>query len=217
MNLLAVNVAMPRTVSHQGKLIATGIFKESADRRLRLGKLSLEGDGQADLAVHGGEHKAAYAYPFEHYALWERELSRNDFRFGQFGENLTVTGLSEETVCVGDIFRVGEALVEVTQPRVPCFKLALRMGLPEFPKQFLQSRRSGFYLRVLEEGVIGAGDDIVRVGTGPEQMSIRSLLNLVYFEHDNVEGAAQALRIPALSPGWRETIEARLKATQEPP
>ena len=208
---------MPRSVSHLGRLITTGIFKEPVNRRLRLGKLGLEGDGQADLAVHGGEHKAAYAYPFEHYAFWERELSRHDFRFGQFGENLTVTGMSEETVCVGDIFRVGEALVEVTQPRVPCFKLALRMGLPEFPKQFLQSGRSGFYLRVLEEGTIEPADQIVRVEMGPEQVSIRSLLNLVYFEPDNVEGAAQALRIPALSPGWREQLEARLKATQESP
>lgn len=211
MKLLSVNVSRPRIILQDGRPISTGIFKQPVKGRVMLKTLNLEGDRQADLNVHGGPDKAAYAYSFDHYEYWSRELGRNDFKFGQFGENLTVSGLTEAEVYVGDIFRVGEALLEVTQPRVPCFKLGLKMGLPQFPKQFLRSGRSGFYLRVLEQGMVSAGDEISRVQVGPERLSIRALLGLFYFERDNLEMAQRALRIPALSHSWREELEERLK------
>ena len=211
MKLLSVNVSRPRIILQDGRPISTGIFKQAVKGRVLLKTLNLEGDRQADLNVHGGPDKAAYAYSFDHYESWSRELGRNDLKFGQFGENLTVSGLTEEKVHIGDIFRVGEALLEVTQPRVPCFKLGLKMGLPQFPKQFLHSGRSGFYLRVLEQGMVGAGDEISRVQVGPERLSIRELLGLFYFERDNLEMAQRASRIPALSHSWREELEERLK------
>ena len=146
MKLLAVSVSPPRTVPMAGRAVATGIFKEPVSGRVRVGALGLAGDGQADLENHGGIYKAVYSYPFEHYDYWARELDRRDFSFGQFGENLTVEGMAEEEVYIGDRFRFGEVLLEVTQPRVPCFKLAHKMRMPQFPKLFAASGRTGFYL-----------------------------------------------------------------------
>ena len=168
MRLLSVNVSPPKEVLHGSETVETGIFKEPVAGRVMLRELNLDGDGQADLINHGGVHQAVYAYPIEHYDYWRRELGREDFGFGQFGENFTVEGMPEDEVHIGDVFRVGgDALVEVSQPRTPCFKLGIRMGLPRFPKLFLKSGRIGFFLRVLEEGEVGAGDAGERVARPP--------------------------------------------------
>jgi MOSC domain-containing protein YiiM len=213
MKLLSVNVSRPREVAHGSETVTTGIFKEPAEGRVMLGTLNLDGDGQADLVGHGGIYKAAYAYSVENYEHWKRELGREDLAFGQFGENFTVEGMPEDEVHIGDVFRVGGALVEVTQPRVPCYKLALKMGLKGFEKRFLASCRVGFYLRVLEEGEVGAGDGVDRVRIDPERITVREMCHLLYFDPENLEGARKALRIRALSPGWRQSFEQRLAKT----
>jgi MOSC domain-containing protein YiiM len=213
MKLLSINVSPPTEVVHGGEMVTTGIFKRPVEGRVMLGTLNLDGDGQADLVGHGGTYKAAYAYPVENYEYWERELGRTDFAFGQFGENFTVEGMPEGEIHIGDVFRVGGALIEVTQPRVPCYKLGLKMGLRGFEKMFLASCRVGFYLRVLEEGEVGAGDVLVRVRTDPERMTVREMCHLLYFDPENLEGAKKALRIRALSPGWRQSFEDRLART----
>ncbi len=213
MRLLSVNVSLPTEIRHRGKTVTTGIFKEPVNGRVMLRTLNLDGDGQADLVAHGGIYKAAYVYSIENYGYWKRELGRTEFAFGQFGENFTVEGMLEDQIHVGDVFRVGSALVEVTQPRVPCYKLGIKMGLPRFVKMFLASCRVGFYLRVLEEGEVGAGDVFERVRTGPERMTVREICHLLYFDPDDLEGARRALRIPALSPGWRQSFEERLAKT----
>jgi MOSC domain-containing protein YiiM len=210
MKLLSVNVSPPREVAHGGKTVTTAIFKEPVDGRVMISKLNLDGDGQADLMGHGGIYKAAYAYSVENYNYWKRELGRTDFAFGQFGENFTVEGMLEDVIHVGDVFRVGSALIEVTQPRVPCYKLGLKMGLSGFEKRFLASCRVGFYLRVLEEGGVGAGDVFERVRTDPERMTVREICRLLYFDSENLEGTRRALRIRARSPGWRQSFEERL-------
>src|SRR5919202_937209 len=169
MKLLSVNVSLPRKVPHGRKTVSTGIFKEPVAGRIMLRTLNLDGDGQADLVNHGGIYRAVYVYSIENYGYWQRELGRTDFSFGQFGENFTVEGMLEDDVYVGDVFRVGEALVEVTQPRPPCFKLGIKMGMAEFPKLFLASGRVGFYLRILEEGEVGAGDSFERIKSDPER------------------------------------------------
>jgi MOSC domain-containing protein YiiM len=213
MKLLSVNVSRPREVAHGSETVTTGIFKEPAEGRVMLGTLNLDGDGQADLVGHGGIYKAAYAYSVENYEYWKRELRREDLAFGQFGENFTVEGMPEDEVHIGDVFRVGGALVEVTQPRVPCYKLALKMGLKGFEKRFLATCRVGFYLRVLEEGEVGAGDGVDRVRIDPERITVREMCHLLYFDPENLEGARKALRIRALSPGWRQSFEQRLAKT----
>jgi len=210
--LLSVNVSLPREVAHGRRTVSTGIFKEPVGGRVMLRRLNLDGDGQADLINHGGPHRAAYAYTVENYDHWRRELGRDDLAFGQFGENFTVRGMPEGEVRVGDVFSVGGALVEVSQPRPPCFKLGIKMGLPTFPKLFLASGRVGFYLRVLEEGKVGAGDEFAFEEGDPGGMPVREVSRLLFFEPENLEGAARALRVRALSPGWRESFEARLLA-----
>lgn len=213
MKLLSVNVSRPREVAHGSETVTTGIFKEPVEGRVMLETLNLEGDGQADLVGHGGIYKAAYAYPVENYEYWKRELGREDLAFGRFGENFTVEGMQEDEVHVGDVFRVGNALVEVTQPRVPCYKLGIKMGLRGFEKRFLVGCRVGFYLRVLEEGEVGAGDVFDRVETDPRRMTVREMCHLLYFDPENLERAREALRIRALSPGWRQSFEERLAKT----
>ncbi len=207
MKLRSVNVSHPQEILFNGQIISTGIFKEAVSGRVILRSLNLDGDGQGDLSVHGGADKAVYAYSIENYHYWQQQLDRNDFVDGQFGENFTVEGMPEDKIHIGDVFRIGGALVEVTQPRVPCFKLGLKMGLPHFPKMFLRSERSGFYLRVLEEGEVGAGDIIERVKVGPEQVTVREIHHLLYFDNKNLAGAKKVLRIPALSARWRESFE----------
>ena len=173
---------------------------------------NIDGDGQGDLRVHGGTYKAIYGYPFEHYTHWQQELQRDDLTYGQFGENLTLEGLLEEAVRIGDVFQIGSTVrLQITQPRVPCFKLAYKMGLPEFPKQFLESRRVGFYFRVLEEGEITAGDTIACVETNSESMTVTEIVNLRYFDTDNHEKIAQARKLRALAPGWKRDFTKLLK------
>ncbi len=175
--VLSVNVARPRSVPYLGRTVHTGIFKEPVPFRIRVGTLNLEGDQQADLSVHGGPDKAVYAYDLSGYEHWRRELSR-ELPYGQFGENLTVEGMPETEVWIGDVYRVGTALLQVSQPRSPCFKLALKMEMPTFPRAFLQSGRSGFYLRVLEEGEVGAGDVIELVSREPDEVTVERMTRL---------------------------------------
>ena len=209
MKLLSINVGKPREIEYKGRTTRTGIYKEpiASDTRIMLNELNLAGDGQADLMAHGGMYKAVYVYSIENYAYWQSELNRDDFTHGQFGENFTVEDMTEDIIHVGDVFRIGGAIVEVTQPRVPCFKLGVRMNMPTFPKLFLNSNRSGFYLRVLEVGEVGAGDEFELVKADPNQMSVREINNLLYHQVDKVEDAKRALKIEALSPGWRGSFE----------
>ena len=210
MTLKSVNVSIPKEVPHDGKTVTTGIFKEKVEGRVMLRRLNLEGDGQADLWGHGGAFRAVYAYSLENYDYWARELGRDDFAIGQFGENFTVAGMLDDEVCVGDIFRIGGALVEISQPRIPCYKLALKMGIEGFQNRFLESGRVGFYFRVLEEGEVGAGEEVVLVKRDSRAMTVREISNLLYFDKENLEATRQALHIPALSHGWKGSFAGRL-------
>ena len=217
MFLRSVNVGQPKEVSYvdrrgRDKSTLTGIFKQPVAGRVMLRTLNLDGDGQADLNGHGGTYKAAYVYTVENYRYWANELGRTDFApAAQFGENFTVEGMPDDEISIGDVFRVGGALVEVTQPRVPCFKLGIRMGIENFQKQFAESCRVGFYLRVLEEGEVGAGDAFVRVRQAPVRMTVREAMHLLYFDPDNLADAKKALDIAALSPGWRQSFADRVE------
>jgi MOSC domain-containing protein YiiM len=172
MQLLSVNVSRPRTIELEGRTITTGIFKEPVQGRVMLRALNLDGDGQADPRYHGGPDKAAYVYSFEHYERWKSELGRRELPCGSFGENFTVSGMLEDQVRIGDVYRIGEATAQVTDPRAPCFKLGLKMGSKDFPKLFLRSGRLGFYLRVLEEGEVGSGDSIELLRTDSAARSV---------------------------------------------
>jgi len=207
MQVLSVNVAKPVEIIYRDEPVMTGIYKEPVAGSVALRELNFEGDVQADLSVHGGTYKAVYIYPHEHYATWADELSRDDLSYGQFGENITTTGLLETTVHIGDVFRIGSAILEVTQPRVPCFKLEHKMGIKGFIKTFMQANRTGFYLKVLEPGEVGAGDDIELVKQGEPKMTVAEIFHLLYFDKSNREKAAEALKIDALSPGWRGSFE----------
>lgn len=178
MKLISVNVGLPREVSWKGKTVTTGIFKLPVAGRVALHRLNLEGDRQADLSVHGGVEKAVYAYPSEHYEHWQPELPKMELGWGSFGENFTTQGLLEDAVRIGDRFRIGSAEVVVTQPRLPCFKLGLRLSRPGFLKPFLKSRRSGFYFAVLEEGEVGAGDPFELLVRADEGLSVTDSLRL---------------------------------------
>ena len=213
MKLLSINVSKPKPIQYGGKTVHTGIFKEPVSGTVMLREKNINGDGQGDLRVHGGTYKAIYGYPFEHYAYWQRELRRDDLNYGQFGENLTVEGMLEDAIHIGDVFQIGETVrLQITQPRVPCFKLAYKMGLPDFPKEFLESRRVGFYFRVLEEGEITAGDTIARTEVASEPMSVTEIVNLRYFDRDNHAKIAQARKLPALSPSWKRDFWRSLQA-----
>ncbi|MCG3197058.1 MAG: Protein YiiM [bacterium] len=211
MNLHSVNVSPIRVVSLEGREVWTGIFKQPVEGRVRVRRLGLFGDIQADRRHHGGLEKAVYAYPFEHYASWREELGEaRDFPPGQFGENLTVTGMLEEEVCIGDIYRVGETLLQVSEPRQPCFKLGIKMGRPDILRPFVQTGRVGFYLRVLEEGSVGAGDPIHLVERDPVGFSVRAMSDLVLLDPSDLESAERALRIESLSPYLRNGLSQRL-------
>lgn len=210
MKLLSVTVGRPRPVPYRDDVISTGIYKEPVNGPVWVRQLNLEGDGQADLKVHGGEHKAVYAYPSEHYAFWSRELHRNDLGYGQFGENLTVEGLIEDAVHIGDVYRIGEALLQVSQPRSPCFKLGIRMGDAQFPARFTAENRTGFYLRVLEEGRIAAGDTIERVEQAKDSISVHDAFRLRHGPGGTRAEYERAVRVGALTPSWRAAFEKRL-------
>jgi ferredoxin-NADP reductase/MOSC domain-containing protein YiiM len=217
MKLLSVNVSLPKTVDYEGTPVTTGIFKEPVTGRVMVRRVNLDGDGQADLNVHGGPDKVVYVYDIDSYHYWQHELGLDTLAYGHFGENLTVEGMPDDRVHIGDVFRIGAALLEVTQPRVPCFKLELNMGMPGFSRQFLASGRLGFYFRVLEEGEVGTGDVIERVKTGPEQVSVRQLARLLYFDYDNLDQIRKVLRIPALASGWRDAFEELLAKSEGTP
>jgi MOSC domain-containing protein YiiM len=213
MRVVSVNVSMPLDVFAPDGVVRTGIFKQPVAGPVTVRTLNLDGDGQADLENHGGVDKAVYAYPAEHYGIWAERLKRSPFPYGQFGENLTVAGMVETDVHIGDVYRVGGALLQVAQPRAPCYKLALKMGRPWFPREFLRSGRVGFYLRVLAEGPVQAGDAIERVEREPEILTVREASRLRYLDPEDVEGARRALRVRALPRRWREEFEARTRAT----
>ncbi|HET9606569.1 MAG TPA: MOSC domain-containing protein [Nitrospira sp.] len=172
MKLLSIQVGHPRKVKWRRRTVTTGIYKDPVEGRIMLRRSNLEGDEQADLRVHGGWDKAVYVYPSEHYAFWRAELSGMDLPYGMFGENFTTEGLDESSVCIGDRFCIGGAVVEVTQPRVPCYKLGVRFGRPDMPQRFHASGRCGFYLAVLEDGDVGTGDVWKRIGRDPNAMSV---------------------------------------------
>jgi ferredoxin-NADP reductase/MOSC domain-containing protein YiiM len=208
--LLSVNVGMPKDVPWQGKTVFTGVFKDPVSRPRRVGKLNVEGDGQGDLAGHGGEQRAVFVYQMDSYRYWERELGRDDFVYGQFGENFTVEGLGDDEVCIGDRYQIGAATFEVTQPRVTCYRVGIRMNDPRIPALLVSHHRPGFYFRVLEEGEVRAGDEIVKLGSGPEQMPVAEADALLYLPGHPRQQLLRALRIPALSPGWQASFQALL-------
>lgn len=212
MKLISVNVSSPKEIQYKGETVTTGIFKKPVPGRVMLRELNLDGDGQADSTVHGGIHQAVYVYPFEHYDYWKQKLDREDLPYGQFGENFTVVGMTEDQVHIGDVFRIGSASVQITQPRVPCYKLAIKMNLPKFPKLFMASGRTGFYLRVLQEGEVGAGDAIERIEVAPEKMTVQEVFHLAFGDHDDREALNKALRVRSLSPGWHGMFAERLAA-----
>ena len=211
MRLKTISIAMPQDVDGpKGRNLATGIFKQPVDGKIMLSRMGLQGDGQADLRNHGGSFRAVYVYDTSHYEHWAQALERDDFAPGQFGENFTVAGMTESDIHIGDRFRIGDALVEVSQPRVPCFKLTLKMGADGFHEQFLNSNRCGFYLRVIEEGFVTAGDAIMPVHRDPDSLSVARVNALLFHDKGNLEGARRALDIPALSLGWKESFQAQL-------
>lgn len=205
-SLISIQVGVPRTVKRDGEEVATGIFKSPVHQRVRLRELNLDGDRQADLSVHGGQNKAVYAYPSEHYPFWKKELPGVDLPWGSLGENFTTAGLLENNVCLGDRFEIGTAEVVVTQPRIPCFKLNLKFNRDDMIKRFLASHRSGFYLRVLREGEVGAGDEIRFIHQDENRVSIADVLRLYLGESDSSEFLERALRVKYLSPSWGEEL-----------
>src|SRR5580692_193812 len=211
--LLSVNVGLPRDIAWQGKTIHTAIWKAPIEGPRMVRRLNIDGDGQGDLAGHGGERRAVFVYQMDSYRYWQNHLGRSDFTYGQFGENFTVDGLSDIEVCIGDRYRIGGALFEVTQPRVTCYRLGIRMNEPEMAALAVKHGRPGFYFRVLEEGEVQAGDEIAQVASGPQHMSVSEIDALLYMPGHSRDRLERALRIPTLSAGWRRSLEALL--TQE--
>jgi MOSC domain-containing protein YiiM len=208
--VVSVNVGLPREVVSDGKIVLTSIFKTPVQGRVAIEGNNLAGDRQSDLTVHGGPSKAVYAYPSEHYAFWREQLRDVELPWGSFGENLTLAGVLEDAVHVGDRLRVGTAELVVTQPRMPCFKLGIRFDRADMVKRFLQSRRSGFYLTVAVEGELGAGDAIDIVERHPSAVSIREILGMYVREEVNGERVRAAIELPSLSNGWRRELRDRL-------
>jgi ferredoxin-NADP reductase/MOSC domain-containing protein YiiM/ferredoxin len=209
--LLSVNVGLPRDIDWKGRTVHTGIWKEPVRERCWAGRLNLTGDGQGDLAGHGGEHRAVFVYQIESYRHWQAHLKRTDFAYGQFGENFTIEGMPDAAVCIGDRYRIGSALFEVTQPRVTCYRVGIRTNEPRMPALLTSSGLPGFYFRVLEEGEVGAGDEIVKVGEANERMTVTEINALLYSTRHPRDRLERALRIDALSSGWRWSFEALLR------
>src|SRR5262249_37097353 len=213
--LLSVNVGLPKDVSWRGKTVFTGVYKDPVSGPRHVGRLNVDGDGQGDRAGHGGEERAGFVYQLESYRYWERELGRDDFAHGQFGENFTIEGLPDDEVCIGDRYQIGSGVFEVTQPRVTCYRVGIRMDDPRIPALLVSHRRPGFYLRVLEEGDVQAGDGILKLATGLEEMTVAEVDGLLYLPGHERRQLLRALRIPALGPGWRASFRALLEATPE--
>src|SRR5262245_34613305 len=210
--LLSVNVGLPRDIEWKGRTVHTSIWKNPVQGRCRAARLNLDGDGQGDLAGHGGEQRAVFVYQIESYRYWQDQLKRTDFVYGQFSENFTIEGLPDDAVCIGDRYRIGSAVFEVTQPRVTCYRVGVRMNEPRMPALLTSSGRPGFYFRVLEEGEVGAGNKIVKVGAAEELMTVAEINALLYSPNHPRDRLERALRIKALSPGWRSSFEALLQS-----
>ncbi|MGA2825550.1 MAG: MOSC and FAD-binding oxidoreductase domain-containing protein [Streptosporangiaceae bacterium] len=213
-SVLSVNVGMPKDVPWQGRTVHTGIWKESVPGPRMVRRLNIDGDGQGDTNGHGGEMRAVFVYQIQSYQYWQRYLGRDDFVYGQFGENLTVDGLPDEQVCIGDRYRIGEAEFEVTQPRVTCYRVGLRLAEPAMPSLLVSHHRPGFYFRVITEGRIQAGDEIIRTRTGPGQLSVTDTDALLYLPGHDVAQLRRAMNIPALSPGWQGSFRDLLAAAE---
>ena len=215
-SLLSVNVGLPQDVTWQGRTVRTAVWKKpvAGPRMVRL--LNIDGDGQGDLAGHGGEHRAVFVYQTGSYRHWQEQLGRDDFSYGQFGENFTIDGLADDQVCIGDRYRIGEALFEVTQPRVTCYRVGIRMDDPQIPALLISHHRPGFYFRVLREGAVQAGDEIVQVAAGPEAMTVAEVDALLYLPGHPRQQVERALRIPALPGGWRDSFQAMLGQAEAP-
>jgi MOSC domain-containing protein YiiM len=211
MKILSVNVGLPRKVRWQGKLVTTGIFKEPIEGRVMLQTLNLDGDRQADLTVHGGVNKAVYDYPSEHYRYWRTELPGVDLPWGIFGENVTTEGLLEETVYIGDRFRIGDAEVIVTEPRMPCYKLGIKFGRADMIKRFLASRHTGFYFAVARGGMVGAGDAIELIRREQQEISVADITRLYAFEKNDLSGLRQAIGVEWLPDNWKGYFQHQLE------
>lgn len=210
MQVISVNVGSPREVNWKGKSVSTGIFKAPVEGRIMMRTLNLEGDGQADLSVHGGVEKAVYAYATEHHPYWRQELPNEDFPWGAFGENLSTEGLLEADVNIGDRFRIGNAEVMVTQPRFPCYKLNLKFGRDDMVKRFLNSRLSGIYFSVVQEGEIGAGDSIERIHQDDHNITVADIVQIYIGEAED-DLVHRALQVPALAACLREDFQQRIE------
>jgi ferredoxin-NADP reductase/MOSC domain-containing protein YiiM/ferredoxin len=200
--------------------VTTAIFKHPVEGPRKVGRVNVEGDDQADRLAHGGEHRAVFVYQIESHHYWQRQLGRDDFTYGQFGENFTVDGQADDEVCIGDRYRIGTALFEVTQPRVTCYRVGIRMQEPRMPALLVSHRRPGFYMRVLEEGAVEAGQEIVKVSSGPEEMTVAEIEALLYLPQRSRRDLERALRVPALSEGWKESFRKLLQreaAAASPP
>ncbi|MGY4470628.1 MOSC domain-containing protein YiiM [Bradyrhizobium sp. LB9.1b] len=213
--LLSVNVGLPRDVAWQGRTVHTGIWKAPVKGPRKVRRLNIDGDGQGDTAGHGGEHRAVFVYQDDSYRYWQEHLGRSNLVHGEFGENFTVEGLADSNVCIGDRYRIGSALFEVTQPRVTCYRLGIRMDEPDMAALVVRHGRPGFYFRVIEEGDVEAGDEIIQIAVGPERMSVFEINALLYLPPHPRERLERALRIPALSRGWHRSFEALLEQRKE--
>src|SRR5580704_7258080 len=209
--LLSLNVGLPRDVTWNGKTVHTAIWKTPVAGRRIVRKLNIVGDGQGDLAGHGGEQRAVFVYQIESYRYWQDQLKRTDFTYGQFGENFTIEGMTDDTVCIGDRYQIGGALFEVTQPRVTCYRVGIRMNEPRMPALLVEHHRPGFYFRVLQEGEVGSSDDIVKITDGPQRISVADVDALLYLPGHSSDQLQRALRIPALSKGWQSSFQAMLQ------
>lgn len=214
MKIVSVNVGLPREVSWKDKKVTTGIFKTPVDGPVRLRRHNLDGDKQADLSVHGGPTKAVYAYPSQHYSYWRKELPGIELPWGSFGENLTTDGVDEESVHIGDEFRVGSARVVVTEPRMPCYKLGIRFGSDDMVKRFLRSQRTGFYFGIVEEGQVQAGDEMELLSKHPLGLSVAEVTRLYSTEKTNTALLRKALSVSALPEGWRGYFKRQLEKLQ---
>jgi MOSC domain-containing protein YiiM len=213
MKLISINVGQPRTVRWQDKLVTTGIFKEPVSGPVTVRWLNLEGDRQADLSVHGGEDKAVYGYPAEHYDHWRQELPDMALPWGMFGENLTVEGMLEAEINIGDRFRIGTVELMVTQPRLPCYKLGLKFGRVDMIKRFLASRRTGFYFKVMQEGEIEAGDTIELLHRAEHNITVADITRLFAFDKNDLATVKRAAQVAALPESWRDYFQRQLVAT----
>ena len=216
MKVLSVNTGLPRNVTWHGTTVSTGIFKRPVNKRVALRKLNLDGDGQADLTVHGGEYKAVYCYPLEHYDFWKIELPGRELPMGVFGENFTLDSSPEESVHLGDRFSVGSAEVVVTQPRLPCYKLGIRFDSDDMVKRFFNSGRTGFYLAVAREGEVSAGDEMTVIGRDPNRVPVSEITRLFAakeYSDADVAWVRRALGVGALPESWKEYFRERLERT----